>query len=98
MGGYAGLTPFVYLKKSKQVVFVAEPPSESEFESFFQLLRSGDGDRYVEFEEKCKGNFVWASSCGESPYGLDNKYCKLINDGKPMGEVYEAAKPALEIY
>lgn len=96
MGGYTGFNPFVY-EKSKGVTLVQEPPTEKDFERYFELRRYSEIDEYYELEAKCTSVALWKEKCESEIYLDGNKYCRLINAGKSYSEVYDAAEPNLDV-
>lgn len=97
MGAYAGTNPFVY-EKIVGATLIQEPPKERDFERYFETIKFADSSDYTELENKCKGAALWATKCGSPIFLSNNKYCDLINQGKSMMDVYELAKPSLNIY
>lgn len=97
MGGYAGANPFVY-EKNVGVTLVREPPKESDFERYFENVKYADSSEYTELENKCKEAALWATKCGSQIFPSTNKYCEVVNHGNTMMDVYELAKPSLNIY
>ena len=97
MGAYAGANPFVY-EKGKGATLVQEPPTERDFERYFETIKYAEPDEYMNMEDKCKSADLWKNKCGVAIFPSVNKYCDLINQGKSMTDVYEAAKPSLSLY
>lgn len=97
MGAYVGAIPFVY-EPSSGVTLVPEPPTEREFERYFESIKYAEVEDYMALEDKCKAVALWQTKCGSSAYSRTNQYCVLINDGKSMMDVYRAAEPNLRRY
>lgn len=95
MGGYTGRNPFVY-EKDSGVTLVQEPPTERDFERYFESLQYSEIKEYIELEEKCISVATWNKKCGTEIYPDNNKYCRLINTGKSWDDVYKAFKPQLD--
>ena len=97
MGGYVGATPFVY-EKSSGATLVQEEPTERDFERLFETIKYADPGDYTKLENKCKSIALWQNKCGTVTYSSTNKYCRLIDEGKSEMDVYEAARPNLDLY
>lgn len=97
MGAYVGAKPFVY-EKSSGATLVQEPPTDREFERYFDNIEYAEAGDYMKLEEKCKSVALWQSKCSSSTYMGESKYCALVNDGKSMMDLYEAVKPNLSRY
>ena len=96
MGGYAGATPFTY-HDTTGVTFVRDQPKESDFERYFQNFKYAEIEEYLQLENKCKKFDLWEKQCGAQIYQSDNKYCQLIIGGKSLSDLYDLAKPILNI-
>jgi hypothetical protein len=97
MGGYVGASPFVY-EKSSGATLVQEEPTERDFERFFETIKYADPGDYTKLENKCESVALWQKKCGTGTYPSANKYCRLIDEGKSEMDVYEAARPSLDLY
>jgi hypothetical protein len=97
MGAYVGASPFVY-EKSSGATLVQEQPTERDFERFFETIKYAEPNDYTELEDKCKSVALWREKCGTEIYPSTNKYCQLIDQGKSEMDIYEAAKPNLDLY
>lgn len=97
MGGYVGETPFVY-EKASGATLVREPPTERDFERFFETIKYAEPNDYTDLANKCKAVAFWKDKCGYEIYPTTNKYCQLVDEGKSEMDVYEAAKPSLDLY
>jgi len=97
MGGYVGATPFVY-EKPYGATLVQEEPTERDFERFFETIKYAEPGDYTKLEDKCKSVALWQKKCGTGAYPSSNKYCRLIDEGKSEMDVYEAARPSLDLY
>jgi hypothetical protein len=97
MGGYVGATPFVY-EASSGATLVREQPTERDFERFFETIKYAGPNDYTDLANRCKAVALWQDKCGSEIYPNTNKYCQLIDEGKSEMDIYEAAKPNLDLY
>ncbi|EIL86916.1 hypothetical protein UU5_20365 [Rhodanobacter sp. 115] len=97
MGAYVGASPFVYEKLSGATL-VQEQPTERDFERFFETIKYAEPNDYTELENRCKSVSLWQEKCGTEIHSNTNKYCQLIDQGKSEMDIYEAAKPNLDLY